>query len=91
MRTKGRIALDLLDQVRSEGMPGRLVVADAGYGVSGPFRDGLAERGCSTSSASRRDGGLPGRAEVGRPGPGQPAGGAARRPARSWPRTRLGR
>ena len=43
--TKGQIALELLDRVRAEGLPGRLVVADAGYGVSGPFRDGLAERG----------------------------------------------
>src|SRR4051794_11595950 len=32
--TKGEIALELLDQVRAEGLPGRLVVADAGYGVS---------------------------------------------------------
>jgi SRSO17 transposase len=43
--TKGEIALELLDQVRAEGLPGRLVVADAGYGVSGPFREGLARRG----------------------------------------------
>ncbi len=43
--TKGQIALELLDRVRAEGLPGRLVVADAGYGVSGPFREGLAERG----------------------------------------------
>src|SRR3954452_3156392 len=43
--TKGQIALELLDQVRGEGLSGQLVVADAGYGVSGPFRDGLAERG----------------------------------------------
>src|ERR671916_2101209 len=43
--TKGRIALELLDRVRAEGLPGGLVVADAGYGVSGPFRDGLAGRG----------------------------------------------
>jgi len=43
--TKGEIALELLDRIRAEGLPGRLVVADAGYGVSGPFRDGLAERG----------------------------------------------
>jgi SRSO17 transposase len=43
--TKGQIALELLDQVRGEGLPGQLVVADAGYGVSGPFRAGLAERG----------------------------------------------
>ena len=45
--TKGEIALELLDLVRAEGLSGRLVVADAGYGVSGPFRAGLAERGLS--------------------------------------------
>jgi SRSO17 transposase len=44
-RTKGQIALDLLDQVRGEGLPGQVVVTDAGYGVSGPFRDALAKRG----------------------------------------------
>ena len=44
-KTKGQIALELLDQVRGEGLPGQVVVADAGYGVSGAFRDGLAERG----------------------------------------------
>jgi SRSO17 transposase len=44
-RTKGQIALDLLDQVRGEGLPGQVVVTDAGYGVSGPFRDALAARG----------------------------------------------
>src|SRR3954449_4130593 len=43
--TKGEIALELLDRVRGEGLAGGLVVADSGYGVSGPFRDGLAERG----------------------------------------------
>jgi SRSO17 transposase len=42
--TKGQIALELLDRVRGEGPPGRVVVADSGYGVSGPFRDGLAQR-----------------------------------------------
>src|SRR3954464_1554176 len=42
--TKGEIALELLDQIRAEGLPGRVVVADAGYGVSGPFREGLAAR-----------------------------------------------
>src|SRR5262249_19982992 len=45
--TKGQIALELLDRVRGEGLPGQLVLADAGYGVSGPFRDGLAQRGLS--------------------------------------------
>lgn len=43
--TKGQIALELLDRVRGEGLPGQVVVADSGYGVSGPFRDGLARRG----------------------------------------------
>ena len=43
--TKGQIALELLDGIRAEGLPGGLVVADSGYGVSGPFRDGLAGRG----------------------------------------------
>jgi SRSO17 transposase len=43
--TKGQIALELLDRVRAEGLPGGLVVADSGYGVSGPFREGLSKRG----------------------------------------------
>ena len=43
--SKGQIALGSLDQARAEGLPGRVVIADSGYGVSGPFRDGLAERG----------------------------------------------
>jgi SRSO17 transposase len=43
--TKGQIALELLDRVRGEGLPGQVVVADSGYGVSGPFRDGLSGRG----------------------------------------------
>ena len=43
--TKGQIALELLDQVRAEGWPGRGVVADAAYGVSGPFRRELEARG----------------------------------------------
>ena len=45
MLTKGQIALELIDQVREEGLAGRVVIADAGYGVSGPFRDGLDQRG----------------------------------------------
>lgn len=47
-RTKGEIALELLDQVRGEGLlPGDLVIADSGYGASQPFRRGLEERGLS--------------------------------------------
>src|SRR4051794_5689178 len=45
--TKPEIALELLDGVRAEGLPGRAVVADAGYGVSEGFRDGLEARGLS--------------------------------------------
>lgn len=43
--TKAQIALELLDRVRGEGLPGCVAVADAGYGVSGAFRAGLAARG----------------------------------------------
>lgn len=46
-KTKGQIALQLLDQVRAEGRPGRVVIADSGYGVAEDFRAGLAERGLS--------------------------------------------
>jgi SRSO17 transposase len=45
--TKPQIALELLDEVRAEGLPGWAAVADAGYGVSGDFRDGLAARNLS--------------------------------------------
>lgn len=44
-RTKGRIALSLLDRVKGEGLPGKVVVADAGYGDGEEFRQGLSERG----------------------------------------------
>jgi SRSO17 transposase len=42
--TKPELALDLLDRARAEGLPGSVVVADAGYGVSRDLRDGLAAR-----------------------------------------------
>jgi SRSO17 transposase len=42
--TKPEIALELLDRVRAEGLPGSVVVADAGYGVSRDLRDGLTAR-----------------------------------------------
>jgi len=44
-RTKGQIALEMLDTVRGEGLPGWLAVADAGYGISEEFRAGLESRG----------------------------------------------
>jgi SRSO17 transposase len=43
-KTKWQIALELLDTVREEGLPHRLVVADAGYGAVTEFRDGLEAR-----------------------------------------------
>ena len=43
-KTKGEIALDLLDLVRKEGLPHRAVVADAGYGIGVEFRHGLEAR-----------------------------------------------
>ena len=44
--SKGEIALELLDLVRAENvLPGRVVVGDSGYGVSGPLRAGLAAWG----------------------------------------------
>jgi SRSO17 transposase len=45
--SKPEIALELLDRVRAEGLPGWAAVADAGYGASGDFRDGLEARGLS--------------------------------------------
>lgn len=44
-KTKGEIALELLDVVRGERLPHQAVVADAGYGTSGEFRQGLERRG----------------------------------------------
>jgi len=44
-RSKGEIALDLLDQIRAEGYAGQTVVAGISYGSSREFRDGLRRRG----------------------------------------------
>jgi SRSO17 transposase len=44
-KTKGQIALELLDRVRAEGIAGGVAVADAGYGNSNEFRAGLTARG----------------------------------------------
>ena len=43
---KWQIALGLLDEALSWGLPKRLVIADAGYGEATEFRDALVERGC---------------------------------------------
>src|SRR3954454_10817208 len=74
-RTKGQIALDLLDQVRAEGLPGRVVLADAGYGASGDFRQALADRGLSYLAGVTDEVVVftapPGAAGSGRPGAGR--------------------
>jgi SRSO17 transposase len=43
-KTKWQLALDLLDEIRAEGLPHAVVVADAGYGVATELRDGLDRR-----------------------------------------------
>src|SRR5262249_26918992 len=53
--SKPQIALQLLDGVRAEGLPGWAVVADAGYGVSGDFRDGLHARDLASIVAVTED------------------------------------
>lgn len=44
-RTKPEIALAEIDRVRSAGARFGGILADAGYGLSGPFRQALTERG----------------------------------------------
>jgi SRSO17 transposase len=44
-RTKPEIALNEIDRVRAAGVRFGCVLADAGYGLSAPFRQGLSERG----------------------------------------------
>jgi SRSO17 transposase len=44
---KWRLALGLLDTLAEWQLKAPVVVADAGYGVSTPFRLGLQERGLS--------------------------------------------
>jgi SRSO17 transposase len=46
-REKWRLGLDLIDQARAWDVGDRVVVADAGYGDAGEFRDGLDARGLS--------------------------------------------
>jgi SRSO17 transposase len=43
---KWEIAIGLLDDALSWGLPKRLVIADAAFGDSTEFRDALVERGC---------------------------------------------
>jgi SRSO17 transposase len=44
-REKWRLALDMLDELAGQGLVPPVVVADAGYGCTAAFRDGVGERG----------------------------------------------
>jgi SRSO17 transposase len=44
-KTKPEIALEEIDRLTAEGVHFGCVLADAGYGLSAPFRQGLSERG----------------------------------------------
>ena len=44
-KTKPEIALEEIDRVRAAGVRFGCVLADAGYGLSAPFRQGLSQRG----------------------------------------------
>ena len=44
-RSKPEIAIDEVDRVRAAGVRFGCVLADAGYGMSAPFRHALSERG----------------------------------------------
>ena len=44
-RTKPEIALAEIDRIRAAGVSFGCVLADAGYGLSAPFRQGLSDRG----------------------------------------------
>ncbi|PNG16220.1 IS701 family transposase [Streptomyces cahuitamycinicus] len=54
-REKWRLALDALDEAAGWGLTPPVVVADAGYGQSHPFRVGLRERGLDYITAVRGD------------------------------------
>jgi SRSO17 transposase len=76
--TKWQIAIALIDAQRQDGVPDLPVLADAGYGDAGPFRDALTERHLvyavgvakTTMVWARGNGPIPprGRVGMGRPG-----------------------
>jgi SRSO17 transposase len=53
-RTKPEIALAEIDCVIERGLSFRVLLADAGYGLSAFFRQGLSKRGPSASLVIRR-------------------------------------
>lgn len=56
--TKPEIAIEEIDRIRTAGLRFGCVLADAGYGMSAPFRQALSERGLSWAV------GIPGRQKV---------------------------
>jgi SRSO17 transposase len=54
-RAKGEIALDELDRLRAAGVRFGTVLADAGYGASAAFRQGLDARGLRWAVGIRRN------------------------------------
>src|SRR4051812_1148713 len=74
-REKWRLALDMIDELAGWGLAPPVVVADAGYGDSAEFRDGLTSRGRAWGGQGQ--GGLGAHAEG-----ALPAGGPAPRPGR---------
>ena len=57
-RTKPEIAVEEIDRIRAAGVRFSCVLADAGYGMSAPFRQALSERGLTWAV------GIPGRQKV---------------------------
>lgn len=53
-RTKGQIAIEELDRVRSAGVHFGTVLADAGYGMSAEFRQALSARGLTWAVGIQR-------------------------------------
>lgn len=56
--TKPQIAIEEIDRIKAAGVRFGCVLADAGYGMSAPFRQALSERGLSWAV------GIPGRQKV---------------------------
>jgi SRSO17 transposase len=53
-RTKPEIALAEIDRVIASGVRFGCVLADSGYGSSGPFRQALSERGLQRNDVIRQ-------------------------------------
>ena len=84
-RSKGEIALAELDRLIEAGVRFGIVLADAGYGASAAFRQGLSERGLTWAVGIPRNQKVYG---AGPTGPAAPAASGARRRTRSPERPR---